>query len=209
MKSTLLLLLAALFTGCAAVPDKAAAPDKAAQAQLVDWQYGGTRSFEKDDPGLGVSHRYQSKAGWIDVYVYGLQRSSWAAGVSDPQFQSHFQSTVEEVKEAVRKGNYADLKLGSERDVKIGGADFRTVRYTYMVSGKPVESHTFLSGVNGKLLKYRMSFYAPVPADLNSVLYRFIEEDMRAGSIPRRGKFVELHGHPVTIALFSESTQLN
>ncbi|QGW83059.1 hypothetical protein [Variovorax paradoxus] len=178
----LILTAAALLAGCTTPPARppvASAP----AAGTVQWQYVRSTSYEAGQPGLGMSHRYQSKVGWVDVYVYGMKRSDWAAGIADPEFDEHFKAAVEEVRLAGARGVYAKVEVGPVRDELIDGQAFRRVsfRVVHAQSKKTYESFTFLTGRNGRLLKYRMSFVAPAPANLDAIAREFIERNLRSG----------------------------
>ena len=183
----LILMAAALLAGCTAPPTKPPAASAPA-ASAVQWQYVRSTSYEAGQPGLGVSHRYQSNVGWVDVYVYGMKRSDWAAGVADPEFDEHFKAAVEEVRLAGARGVYAKVEVGPVRDELIDGQAFRRVsfRVLHAQSQKTYESFTFLTGRNGRLLKYRMSFVTPAPANLDAIAREFIERNLRSGpDMPR------------------------
>lgn len=182
-----LLTAAALLSGCAApsaIPPATSAPAVSA----VQWHYVRSTSYEARQPGLGISHRYESKVGWVDVYVYGMKRSNWAAGVGDPEFEEHFKAAVEEVRFAGTRGVYAKVEVGPVSDETIDGQAFRRVsfRVLHAASQKTYESFTYLTGRDGRLLKYRMSFAAPAPANLDAIAREFIERNLRSGpDMPR------------------------
>jgi len=169
MKRILLLAGALLLAACAATPQ----PTRGEWSG--SWDYLGAHNYETQYPGLGVSHRFQSDIGWVDVYIYGLNRSDWADGVRDPQFSQHFDSALREIRMAERAGRYQDLKLGKVEDVEIGGKTYRHVAMRLLTKGKPIESHLYLTADNGELLKFRMSFFAPVPSNLDAVIRAFVE----------------------------------
>lgn len=170
------LLFAAISSaGCVSTPQPAPRPWSGT------WDYLGSRDYETQHAGLGVSYRFRSEIGWVDVYVYGLQRDDWADGVADPSFDRHFESVIDEVRMAERRGIYRDVKLDPAQDVEIGDGVFRHVAMRYLNEGKPVESHVYLAGVNGQLLKFRMSFFAPPPSNLDAVMRDFV-----ARHIPRQ-----------------------
>lgn len=179
------LALAALLSACATPPATTPAPPTAPSAERVEWTFAGSTSFEQRRPGLGVSRKYTSRAGWADVYVYNLQRANWAPGVSDPGFAAHFQSSIEEVWAFGQRGTYADLKIRPVHDVKIGGRDFRRVAFQFRLEGRPTESFTYLTVIDRNLLKYRMSFNAGAGLDLGHVARHFIEENLRERATER------------------------
>jgi len=182
-----LLTAAALLSGCAAPP--ATPPATSATAvSAVQWHYVRSTSYEARQPGLGISHRYESKVGWVDVYVYGMQRSNWAAGIGDPEFDEHFRAAVEEVQLAGTRGIYAKVEVGPVSNEMIEGQAFRRVsfRVLHAASQKTYESFTYLTGRDGRLLKYRMSFAAPAPSNLDAIAREFIERNLRSGpDMPR------------------------
>jgi hypothetical protein len=167
--------LALLLGACASTaPLPSASP-------LPTWRYAGSTSYEERVPGLGVSHRYASEAGWIDVYVYGLGREDWATGIDDPQFSAHFDGTVEEVRYHARQGTYVGLDVGETRDVVISGHVFRAVRFRFSRDGAPMVSATYLTGWQNQLLKYRISLHAGGGVDIDAVAQSFIVENLQSG----------------------------
>lgn len=173
MKLLFASMLAVLLLGCTA-PQTAPLSDAP-----PPWQYLGRTSYEERAPGYGVSHKYASAAGNIDVYVYDLQRGEWQAGVSDPAFAREFLNTIEEVKHYARKGAYSELQIGPVQDRVIAGHNFRSVSYRFLRQGRRMESLTFLTARGGKLLKYRMSFFTPATFDIPAHADKFIEESSR------------------------------
>lgn len=178
----MILTAAALLAGCTAPPARPPAASAPA-ASAVQWQYVRSTSYEAGQPGLGISHRYQSTLGWVDVYVYDMTRSDWVAGVADPEFDEHFKAAVDEVRLAGARGVYAKVDVGPVSDELIDGQAFRRVsfRVLHAQSRKTYESFTFLTARNGRLLKYRMSFVTPAPANLDAVAREFIERNLRSG----------------------------
>jgi hypothetical protein len=165
-------MLAMLLSACSTV--EPAAPATATAAPRL--RFIGNHSFEEKNPGYGVSHRYTVGTGWADFYVYGLQREPWAAGVSDPGFAAHFQSTIAEVQQAAQSGHYDNLQLGRIGDERIGGHDFRRLSFRFTRDGKAMESATYLTAINGKLLKLRLSVYSPSVPDVNEVARQCIQQ---------------------------------
>jgi len=193
MKMLFALLLAGLLSACATAPGsgpataaQSAQPTEAAtppQPTGVQWRYINSRSYDALNAGLGNSHRYESGIGWIDVYVYDMKRTNWLPGVADPQFDEHFKSTIAEVQRATTQGMYASAKIGPTRDVQIEGLTFRTIsfRLVHARDNKAYDSYTYLTARNGRLLKYRMSFNAPAPANVEAIAREFIERNVRTG----------------------------
>jgi len=166
----------------ASAPVAAAAPPAAKAA--TNWAFQGRRSYETQNPGLGYSERFQSELGWIDVYVYDMRRSDWLAGTADAGFAAHFDTTVNEVRHFARQGVYAQLQVGETRDLKLAGQDFRMVSFQYQRDGKAMASVTYLTAARGRLVKYRMSLFTPLPVPIEDSAREFIEKDFarRIGS---------------------------
>lgn len=191
MKLLFALLLAGLLCACATAPGTAPATASASAAESatmapptgVQWQYINSKSYEALNAGLGNSHRYESIIGWIDVYVYDMKRTNWLPGVDDPQFDEQFKGTIAEVQRATAQGMYASAKIGPTRDVRIEGLTFRSVslRLVHARDARAYDSYTYLTARNGRLLKYRMSFNAPAPANVDAIAREFIERNVRTG----------------------------
>lgn len=188
MRLLFALFLSALLCACAIAPGTtpsatdAATESAPAQPTGVQWRYINSKSYEALNAGLGNSHRFESSLGWIDVYVYDMNRS-WQPGVGDPQFDDHFRSTIAEVQRAAAQGVYASARIGPTKDVRIEGLTFRSVsfRLVHARDGKAYDSFTYLAVRNGKLLKYRMSFNTPPPANVEAIAREFIERNVRTG----------------------------
>jgi len=146
----------------------------------LTWQHVGSKSYESQFPGLGTSQRYESPAGYIDVYVYSLGRNDWKPGVSDSQFAGHFESTVTEVRTLAQRGLYTNLQMDAIRDLVVAGNTFRTIHFYFSANGKPMNSATYLTVHNGQLLKYRVSIYAASGLDVTAVAQSFIKENLHS-----------------------------
>lgn len=157
----------------------AAAPSGAAHPTAqTDWQFVSMHSFEKEHPGMGVSRRYRAPGGWLDVYEYGLRRTDWQPGISDPQFDAHFESTVEEVRHYGRAGLYAHLQIGPWRDVQVASQTYRAISFSFLREGRPMRSVTYLTGRNGVLLKYRLSVESASGIDPDATVRQFIAQPL-------------------------------
>ncbi|MEJ8821986.1 hypothetical protein WKW80_08040 [Variovorax humicola] len=193
MTSRLMSLAAAVFVGywlAGCTTTAPLAPDAATTAPTspvpsirppagVAWQPAGSHDYEPQRPGLGSSQRFESAVGWVDVYRYGMGRSNWAMGVADPAFDAQFRSTISEVRQLAQAGQYTELKVGPTRDLRIAGLVFRTVSYQFRRQGRPHESRTFMTGLQGQLLKYRMTFPSPVEGNVDDIARDFIEKHLR------------------------------
>lgn len=177
MKTLLAFALAVVLTGCASAPTPPVARPS------VEWRYVRATSYEVRTPGLGTSRRYESAAGWADVYSYGLRRSDWAPGVDDPSFGAHFESTVAEVHAYAKHGIYRNLQVGPVRDVVVADNVFRTIDYRFVLNGNPMFSTTYLTSTKGGLLKYRVSSDLSSRLDLEVEARAFVAENLREGAL--------------------------
>ena len=153
--------IAALFlTACATNP--------AVQTtvQPSNWKFESSKSYEPANPGAGTSAKYVSTQGWVDVYSYDWERSNWITGVSDPQFSSEFNGTIQAVRHFEGVGRYKNVIATEPKDVVIANLLFRSVSFKYETSGKLVNSAIYLTALNGKLLKYRISLFETSKVDL-------------------------------------------
>jgi hypothetical protein len=162
-------LIAALLAGCAS-------SGRVAVETGIEWQYKGTTNYEEKSPGGGVSKRYESNIGWIDVYRFSAGRNNWLEGTSDPGFKERFDNVAQGILDAQKQGSYRNVSIEPSTDIVVGGHAFRHFIARFELREKVFESHTFMSAVSGQLLKYRMSFAHPPPATVASVTTAFIEQ---------------------------------
>lgn len=165
------LLIATLLIGCATpVSPPATTPA---------WTLVGEVDYESQHPGLGKSLRYQSAQGWIDMYSYNAGRADWRDGVSDPLFIAVFDGAVKEIVTVGQKGIYRSVRLGKVDELVIDGQTYRHCPTTLIAGGRRLDSHLYLTAKGGRLLKYRMSFFEPTPANLPEIMQSFIRDSAR------------------------------
>jgi len=136
----------------------------------LHWRLYGEKSYETENPGLGYSRRYVSKASWIDVFVYDLRRK-WQAGIQNPGFPRHLESTLDDLRTHARSGVYRDLEVGEPLDLVLLGQPFRAVKMQYRLDGKLISSSLYLTALRGKLLKYRVSVFAASGQDVTAAAH--------------------------------------
>lgn len=172
-----------LLPACQSLNTAGAKPEQAAASaqQPAGWQWRklGSKDYEPQVAGLGQSFHYESQAGWADVFRYSMNRGEWKEGRSDPGFAAHFKQAMSDIAKTAQQGAYSKLQLFSVVDVTIDGQDFRHATFTYEARGRSIESHLLLTARNGKLLKYRISIFQPVPEDLATGLDRFVVDSMQ------------------------------
>lgn len=140
----------------------------------TEWKYFGFHDYEREQPGLGVSHKYVNSMGWIDLYIYTLNRNDWKNGTSDEYFDEHFKSVVQAITAAERTGPHRNVMIHGVDDIEINGQPFRHAKATFILRGENLESHVFVTGLDGRIIKYRMSFKIPISDNIQDVMIQFI-----------------------------------
>jgi hypothetical protein len=159
------------------------APASAARAEPppgsadIRWRHVGSKDFEREHPGLGFSRRYESASGWVDVYGYDLQRR-WQDGLDDPQFDELLAQTINEVAEAGRRGHYKGVQVAPAETTLLSGVPLKQVRFNYKTNDGGVESHLFLTCLNGKIMKIRASLREPVTDSAREAQLAFVAEQI-------------------------------
>ncbi len=174
-----MLIAVMLVSACATSGTAPVSHHDVTAASALEWRAGDVMDYESRAPGLGKSYRYDSVIGWIDVYLYTLNRSDWGNGVTAKNFADHFDSTIAEVRAAERQGIYQGVVMVSLGDEEIAGQTFRHAKLSFMIRDKRIESHIFLTAVNGSLLKFRMSFFEPFPTNLQGEIDSFVLDILR------------------------------
>jgi hypothetical protein len=175
----LLIVMVALLLNACATTDVIPQSQKMTQNTQVtqnEWKFVSSQDFEQKSPGLGYSEKYSATFGWADVYGYDLGQKNWQNGVGDPQFNEHFQQVVGDVYFAERTGLYQDVKLSHVEDEIINGVTMRHAVLHYKFKGKNVESHVYLSGVQGDLLKFRITLRLPLKPGERESMVRFVQK---------------------------------
>lgn len=169
----ILLAIAATLLSACATTNISPQDEKITQG---GWKYLGSQNYEEQSPGFGHSDKYLASFGWADVYQYDLGRKDWLNGVSDPQFDKHFWQVVGAVYFMQQKGTHQALKLDRIKDEIVGGITFRHAVLHYQMHGKNVESHVYLGGVQGRLLKFRITVRSPIKLTERESMARFVDE---------------------------------
>ncbi len=165
MKNFPLLIIALFLNACATNV-----------SQQDGWKYLGSQNYERQAPGLGRSEKYVTTFGWADVYEYDLGVKNWQDGVNDPLFRQHFREVVREIYQAGLAGIYQDVKLNHVGNEVINGVTFRHAVLHYKYPKKPMESHVYLGGVQGQLVKFRITIRLPSKLEEKESVARFLKE---------------------------------
>jgi len=177
-----LLIVALLLNACATTTNipqqKVKNPPQSEKNTEYTWKYLGSENYERQSPGLGRSEKYTTTFGWADVYEYNLGVKNWQDGVSDPLFSEHFQNVVGEIYLVGRTGVYQNVKLNQVGDEVINGVTFRHAVLHYKYQEENVESHVYMSGVQGQLVKFRITVKLPFKLEEKESVARFIKEKL-------------------------------
>lgn len=168
-----LLIVTLLLNACATTTN---IPQQSEKNTEYTWKYLGSKNYELQSPGLGRSKRYITTFGWADVYEYNLGVKNWQDGVSDPLFSKHFQNVIREIYLVERTGVYQNVKLNHVGDEVINGVTFRHAVLHYKYQESNVESHVYMSAVQGQLVKFRITVKLPFKLEEKESVARFIKE---------------------------------
>lgn len=187
MRQLLLAFICLWLTACQTPPggDSALLPPGTLPAA---WEYQGRQDYESRYPGLGYSDKYESPAGVIDIYRYDLQHRDWQAGVTDPSFAAHFESTVDDIRRMAERGDYRELRVGAIEEVRLAGQTMRSVSLRFVRNGRAMVSYTYLGAMDGQLLKFRLTFFLPSPLKVHMDRYArtLVERSLTAlQAVPR------------------------
>jgi hypothetical protein len=128
---------------------------------------------------LGTKHLYRKDDIWANLYVYDLKRNDWKEGVVDPEFFTHFMSTIDEIKMQEASGLYNNVRFGEIGRVEIGGSIFLMVILNFIIDGKRLDSAIALTAHSGSLLKYRLSAPQPQAGPIQTISIEFIEQNLK------------------------------
>lgn len=149
-------------------------PQKQTQSDDLLWRPNGSTNFEATHPGLGKAFEYRNKLGVITVYTYNLQKN-WNPGTTDPDFNDAFNMNMRDIYTMQERGYYKDVKVGNVSDITLNNLNFRKINFDFTTDGARKKSTTYLTAVNGHLLKYRITIYKNSRKNINDVAKDFIE----------------------------------
>ena len=118
----------------------------------------GMENYEKDNPGLGYSYRYEGISTKVDIYIYDLGFKDIPDGISSDIIEQSFVSAVRDVMIAGDRGAYEKVQYHEAKEVKVGNLSFGVGRLSFNQDGIERESFVALTGVNGRIFKLRATF---------------------------------------------------
>jgi hypothetical protein len=143
------------------------------------WRYFGSHDYEREHPGIGTQHRYDKDDIKADLYVYDLKRNDWKEGIDDPQFFTHFMSTIDEIERQETTGIYKNIQFGETGRVEISGLIFLVAFLSYSLNGRRHDSAIAMTAHSGSLLKYRLSAPQPQADSIQTISIEFIEQNLK------------------------------
>lgn len=126
--------------------------------QNADWGYITNYAALNDAPELGVGIGYRGDGIKIDIYLYDSLKPEWSALSIHEKILKEKETISEIFDHMVKRGEYADVKITSHDAISAGGHEYQHVeiRYHDRKNGD-LKSHYYLSDLNGKVLKIRIS----------------------------------------------------
>ena len=126
------------------------------QTSFGPWSYVTAVDLESKNPGAGVAFRFKAGSAFADIYFYD-SGDSWPEGTDSEKFRSMLQQVRLELGMAEKAGAFSDLKFGKADDVVVAGRKFYLLRMTMRRDSTEYVSLMYLSGVRGKLIKFRVT----------------------------------------------------
>lgn len=143
--------------------------------------YGGASG----NPNQGIGISYRGDAIKMDVYVYDSLNSDWAQLPLRERIERENESIPSVFEQMVERGAYSDVKLKPRKTVVFGDREFdhTELDYTDKDAGE-LNSHYYLSELNGKILKIRISRNIKSEPSLAREAFEEIATSLLAGDVP-------------------------
>ena len=129
-------------------------------SQILGAGWGRLTNYgaNENDAGLGVGIGYRGNEVKVDLYVYETLKPEWAQLPLKDRIQNELDRVPEIFNLMVKQGDYSDVKIKKPDVVRSGLIEFQHVEIDYIEKKSgALNSHYFLSSVNGKVFKVRIS----------------------------------------------------
>ncbi|NLB65172.1 MAG: hypothetical protein GX803_01710 [Lentisphaerae bacterium] len=140
----------------------------------------GAADYEAQNPGLGVSVRYEGPWEKADVYLYTLGLSTVPSNLQDPVLKDHFQETIREVAHFAENGLYEDFNIISTGEAawQPGSTIPVSLHASFAFSQEGIEllSHLYLRGFQNHFLKVRFTYLKEANVFAGASLHTFLAE---------------------------------
>ncbi len=147
----------------------------------LSYQY--THDYTKQNAGLGFSYRFGSpKDGlWVDEYHYRANRPSWSNGIKNEAIEQHFKDNIAEARAAAKAGYYKSVEVLQQDSVTIEGVELLHCRLrTVTKQGDTLQSHIYLTALDGELAKFRVSWFEAEKELAQSSVNAFLKTRLKA-----------------------------
>ncbi len=120
-----------------------------------------------DDPVLGVGIGYRGNGFKVDLYVYDALRADWADLSIEEKLLKEKESIGDIFKEMTDRGDYSDVKILDSEVITMNGHKFEHIEINFHDRrAGDLNSHYYLSSLNGKVFKVRISRALETPASV-------------------------------------------
>jgi hypothetical protein len=150
---------------------------------ILEWQYRGKIDYEQEIPGYGVGYQFISQPGqaFIDVYRYDMGKKNWLEGIDDPDLINILDIAKNEINSQLKKGAYLQADFTELTQTTIAGQDFYVQPVYLETPQHQMTSFIYLSVLNHRLLKFRISYLSPPSSyDIEQINRQFIEESINS-----------------------------
>jgi len=134
------------------------------------WDFYGVMKYESSE--LGYSMRYEKDGYIADIYIYSNGKK-WKDGIGDENLNTEFENVLKAL-ESGKVQTYSNVKLLGKKRVKINGLNFMSAQYSLTRSSRDVISYVYITAINGKLLKFRITVDASKAAEAEKQNEAFI-----------------------------------
>lgn len=125
---------------------------------LATMEYVSSHDYEKTEPGLGQSLRYESESGmWANVYFYDLSQPSIPDGITSKITKAQFQQAIGDVKQ---HSEYRNVKVEkAEETIEAQGIAWLWAGFTYDndKAKQKLASYLFVTAKDGQFIKVRFN----------------------------------------------------
>jgi hypothetical protein len=121
--------------------------------------------------GIGLSYAVAGNVAVASVFIYDLGQSGSPDGPASRIVETQYEAMKGEIRSMETLANYRNVRLLSEDAgdtlAAIGPLKARAAHFSYERDGRPYLSDAYLSALNGKLLKVRVTYRADLAGTKN------------------------------------------
>lgn len=117
--------------------------------------------LEEKSPGLGAALSYRDTTSKLDIFTYDLKAPLIPTGIDSTIVKNSFTEGISNIQKADTNGIYSNLKITSTDTITIAAQEFLHAQFSYGENLLQKDAHLFISGVNGQILKFRVTLTNP------------------------------------------------